>query len=402
MVSTYKIDNGNGRKIEIQIRTKRGIYSSHSQSPKDIEETTALENSPDPGKPLETEIAADATEPIEVINSEVTDKVETNPLPIVPRTSVKALGGNLYQKTINGVVTEYLYRRTVKGESSDTKLGRATVITEDEARRAALRLNEDIDREKRAESSKKLLIKVKETISAKNSLPCFKTYEDVARFVTALSRKIPLDNLKSHRPGSLSEKEAEAYLVIWIMLLTPISLKELIQAEWGDYAPRTMCDLHSYEHLKLATKQNREAFCFNLPKYAEIAISNAAERPRIGESNKIFHLLSNLQKDELNKEMARALNEIWPYYPVDPQQFVSLFEYTANKYSCFRAEFIRAYTKKQHAKDQWLNYPTEHYALSTWWEKQVLDRNFGFQYKPESKTTIAARTRSNTNRGTQY
>ncbi|WP_422943950.1 hypothetical protein [Undibacterium sp. TJN19] len=361
-----------------------------------------MEKSPETEKSLKTEIAKDSTEPIEAINPEVTDRAETNPPPIAPRTSVKALGGNLYQKVINGVVTEYLYRRTVKGESRDIKLGRATVITEGAARRTALRLNAKIDRTKRTESSKKLLAKVEETISAKSSLPCFKTYEDVARFVNALLHKIPLDNLKSRRLGVLSEKETETYLVIWIMLLTPISLKELMQAERGDYVPRAMRNLHSYEHLKLVTKQNREAFCFNLPKCAGLAISNSVERPRVEENDKIFHLLSKLKKGELKKEMARALNEIWPNYPVDPEQFVSLFEYTANKYSCFRPEFISAYTKKQHAKDQWLSYPTEHYALSTWWEKQVLDRNFGFQNQPESKTAMAARTRSNTNHGNQY
>lgn len=230
------------------------------------------------------------------------------------------------------------FRMMHKGTPYEKSLGSAKDLSEEQARIEAEKYRTKILKERHKNGIEKLSADL-----AMPRIPCFKSYEYARNFVKELNQIAPL-NRGRFTGGNLEPIELELYGIIWLMLLLPLSMEDLLQLATTDIQSKRS---EPYLTLRRAEKHTPHLEV-DLP-YSAITIFEALEMKLDRDSYRegLFPLLRRLSKSELKNEMKQVLNKISPTYVIDTNKFIAYFEFTAVKFSCFRSEFIKDYTKKK-------------------------------------------------------
>ncbi|WP_423709279.1 hypothetical protein [Undibacterium sp. WLX3042] len=284
------------------------------------------------------------------------------------KVTKKSLGGGLTQHSCNGMVVSYSFRKRYQGTDYDLPLGNVNELSEEQARVEADKLCKQIRREK----SKNLLKKVTKNLAVPK-MPCFKDYEDANKFIEELEQKFPIFSWKCFDIKK-SRLEFEIYAVIWILLLMPFSLVELLTLKQNDLR----MNRDERYSIQVSGRKNNSIYV-NCSRSVSQIIYKAIhwDFPRNDESGKLFFALSSLGKMELNA----ALKSLWPAYAIDVNKFTKFFEFAANHFSCYRNDFIRDYVNKRQTKYPWRGNEDEREMLMNWWEYMVRHKCFTMRKK---------------------
>jgi len=274
------------------------------------------------------------------------------------KVSKKSLGGGLTKIVRDGETISYEFRMMRKGTAYEIALGSAKDLSEEQARIEAEKCRAKILREKRKDGIKKLSGDL-----AKPSFPCFQSHEHARNFIKKLNQIAPA-NYRHFTNGDLEPIELELYGIIWLMLLLPLSMEDLLQLE--------MSDIHRERggpYLILPTSEKHSPYFEVYLSNTAIKIFNALEATlsRGSFREKLFPRLNELSKSERKTEIKLVLNKISPTYTIDINKFIAFFEFTASKFSCFRSEFIKDYAKKRRLQSEWKINNGARRLLADWW-----------------------------------
>ena len=284
-------------------------------------------------------------------------------------------GLSIYIKT--ETLIYFLITINILGSKNTRTIGTYPTMTFSEARKEADKHQTEIKESRKKQKNKTIEKIIKNPLTKKpinEKMPCFRNLADFVCFITKLKSKIKY------------EVNTNVYLLIWLQLLMPTRVKELltqdqmvfckqIPHQWhitvtsnkkNNYA-------HSTEYLSSATRRNLEKLIFHQENFFE-AKSNW------GSINQPYRNVLNSEENQ-EKLISEGIKDIWPYYPVEPNQFKLLFEYLAKKYSNFRPEFITNKVNQKRDGTYWAyNRPLTE-ALAEWWGEQLERNEFHFDEK---------------------
>lgn len=315
--------------------------------------------------------------------------------------SKRKLGGGLYEKFKDNKSTGYQFRKMIDGIIMNIPLGE---MTEEQARKEIERLTKRPSKLQRTRKVEVALSKMKDL--AEETMPCFKSYEDARLFTQSLYKNL-MESKHTFQNRNSDGLDLEIYTIIWTMLSTPLSLDELLNTTWAkiflddDLAHALEPDLMKRAIITLEQESPNEIrLLVNLTNVTTQAIQALKSHWGSNPDQLIFQRMNALDQEVRKKQIATKIETIWPTYSIRPEKFNPFFQYVANRHSSFRHDFIESYTKKLAGSLRWVvDYYDDRKTLSTWWEKQIIEKQFRFQSIPSSKTIEAERPHSESNRG---
>lgn len=322
-----------------------------------------------------SEIIENSTmEEIQVTETQGTSSKEVNDPEIQKnKETPKSIGGGLYEITKNGIVVGYRFKKMFNGDTIDIPLGK---MTELRARKESERLNKKFSDLQLTKKTEQALSRMADKKIKEEAMPCFRSYEDAKLFAHALRNKLVASS-EEFKIGNSDGLDLEIYTILWTMLTTPLGVEDLLRATQKDvFFPES---LNNNANFWLGSEQpNVLPFCVFLTNATALAILDLNQRREPNLNKLIFEQMNNLSKESRGIQITSKINAIWTRYEINPKKFTPFFQYTANRYSSFKTEFIASFIKKQNGDPQWLRYNDERKAIMAWWVLRLKHGDFCF------------------------
>lgn len=284
--------------------------------------------------------------------------MKTTPEGTHPKASKINLGGGLYVIVQGEKPKRFQFRVCVNGKDGMQRLRTDKEMSFNEARKKADEYQEEVKKARLAAADTNFQAKLAAPSKKKNReiLPCFRNMKDAGEFILELKRKIN------------NTKMPEIYLAIWMQLLIPTRINELLSAQTMDFNDRECSWI-------VARNPNGEAIAIeHLSFPTKSTLERLKELPRLPLNNSyLFPNLFNLDKRSRDQRIAEAVQSIWIDYPIDPYKFKHFLKFVAKKFSNFQPEFIENVIMQRGSDAYWHNNRPQQIALADWWGFQ-LDR----------------------------
>lgn len=192
--------------------------------------------------------------------------------------------------------------------------------------------------------------------------PGFKSLSDVGEFIGYLRA----DN------QNLTSDAREIRLAIWLQMLMPWRVDELLEAQLSDFPSQNTNVWNVKSEIGRQT-QNFEIQTEPLSQQIVFAMNELRQLTRT--QNYLFPNLASKTKSERNKIIASEIENIWMKYTIEKSTFKNFFLFIAYRRSFFRPEFINA-TMKHKCKTGQENifdkmYSPQRWALVEWWSNEL-------------------------------
>ena len=276
-------------------------------------------------------------------------------------TKKMSLGHGLQALFEKDGLIRFQFRLTQNGQDTTLTLGDSQTMSLDAARQEALELYRKVRIKKRKDSENAILDRTKRSNKKPDSrqystLRCF---NDTSLFMNRLLNSTGI--------------EREIRYAIWLQVVIPARLNDLLNAQWSDFTPpiqakheRATLSDSSYDFHKLpkfciwnirttksvANKLNNNGRPKRFAYLSRRAIVAFEELKRFTRGNEgpVFPSLSSRSRKDCQHHISMVLREIWPEYRLDHDGFRDFFRAMANETNLHHPELIDEITDQKYRR----------------------------------------------------